>query len=306
MLYKKPDVYFFNDDAKKFFERNGILLEDLSSILGKERRIVESFELDSITQNVSIYQESTRKSVCVADILGYDYPQSKDIFRSLSDFFDSCGDGYHSRSVGMLKYSSDEILSKLESSFLIEPMRLKEIKDNQYFIDANGMHRFTVLKIHYILEKYRGKDEGELRKKFTIPVVTKRLDIVKTYCAYLMKLMNDTISVRNELDTNYRNTGKALVSEEGSENRVFSDEELIIYTMELIMKYGVDVANLIRLSNAIENNPSFGDFLKVHFSELMDEILKFKDYQTTCTNQWDIYDYKCNFAQKEGAPSWNL
>lgn len=306
MLYKKTIVSSFNEDAKKFLDRNGILLDSLETMPDEEREIVESFEVDSIVETISIYRESVKKDVCIADILGYDFPFSKDIFESLSAFFDSFGDGYHSRSVGMLEYSSDEVLSKLERSFVLEPMRLKEIKENKYFIDSNGMHRFTVLKIHYLLEKHRGKEEMMLRKKYMIPVVSKKLDLVKTYCAYLIHLIDDTILISNALDDNYRNTGNALVSDLEGNKRVLTDQELVSYTMEVIVQNGVNVANLIKLSNMIEKNFSFYEFLKTYFSELANEIERFKVYKAKRSTPWDVYDFECYFNKKEETHLWNL
>jgi len=57
----------------------------------------------------------------------------------------------------MLDYSSEEIIEKLSSSFNDEPICVQEIDKGKYAISTNGMHRYSVLRAHYLLELQRVK-----------------------------------------------------------------------------------------------------------------------------------------------------
>lgn len=73
----------------------------------------------------------------------------------MGNFFGDKNDGYHTRSLGMLDYTSEEIVPKLQNSFEVEPMILDEVDDGKYCISTNGMHRYTILRIHYLLDKLK-------------------------------------------------------------------------------------------------------------------------------------------------------
>ena len=298
MLFKRPFMNNFNEDAKTFFRRNGIFEEDFSKIDMNLRRLVDSSLEDSVLESIAIYDDAKKKDIFIGDILGYNYPSSSDIFLSMGDFFDTEGDQYHIRSIGMLELDKEELLKRLAYSFVVEPIQIKEIHDNRYFIDSNGLHRFTVIKLHYIMEKYRGMDDTLLREKYTFPVMARKLDRVKTYLAYLVSILDDGIKVKKYIDEEYRYTGQILVIENG-EKKIFSDEAFVLYVRDLIAIYGVDVSNLFRLDNHVEKNDSFRNFLETYFPDLVMEIERFREYKNSCPALADVYEFQSVFGGKE-------
>lgn len=301
MLFKRLSSYFYNEDTLNFLEKNGLSIDSVATINDSEREIVEGKDIDSIVEFVSLFFEEENKIVSIADVVGYDEPKRKDIFESISTLFDSNGDTYYARSVGMLDYSSDEVVSSLERSFIVEPMKVKEIANDKYLIDGNGMHRYTVLRIHYLLDKYRGMfTEEELRKKYEIPFISKKLDKIKTYCSYLLKLVRPELWVKSDIDEDYRKTGKVNIFNENTKERlVLADDELIVYVQEIIANCKIDVPVLIRLSNQVEKNKEFLDFLQNYFTFLLDEIYDFTKFKCKCSSIEELYDYKKDDIKKE-------
>lgn len=294
MIYHRLFNQTYNQDILEFFKRNNIAEDTLERI--PNNILTEPKEIDSIIEFKALYDEEESTKVSIADIIGYEYPKKKNIFASLNDFFDSKGDTYHSRSVDMLSYSSDSIIDSLSRSFIIEPIKVKEI-NNQFFIDGNGLHRFTILRIFYLLENNKQKlSLDEIRKKYTIPVIAKKLDKIKTYCAFLIELINENSYVRSDLDENYHKTGLVEIKQDNNTIKL-TDEELIIYVTELLSKTDLDVKTLLRISRHYEINESFASFLKIHFQDIIPEIEAFIRYKNNCQNPYDIYDY--NVSKKE-------
>ncbi len=308
MLFKRPSVYFYNEDTLKFFERNGLTLDDVDMMSVNDREIIEPKDVDSSLEVAALYDEESAGIVSIADVLGYDSPLRKDLFESISEFFDSNGDGYHSRSVGMMEYSSDEVVSKLNQSFNIEPIKVKEVAEGKYFIDANGMHRFTILRAHYLFDKNRGLlSEEELKRKYEISVITKKLDRVKTYCAFLLKIVDSNLYISSDLDDSYRKTGKIrIVDDKTNDKRILSDEELIFYTTEVLMSRGLDVSILWKMAKYVENNQSLSDFLMNYFNQLYNEIARFIEFKNSITNFFDISEFQISEEFKEKKESWSL
>src|SRR5574344_1063660 len=133
-------------DEQNFFKKFDI---DYNKLLEKSADnnnayIFNDFEINPIVASYGIFVgKSEKRMVSVADILGYNMRSETNIFKSIPNFFETDGDGYHSRSIGLLNYSSDEIMGQLKSSFEKEPISLQEIKNNKYIISNNGLHRFT-------------------------------------------------------------------------------------------------------------------------------------------------------------------
>lgn len=304
MLFKKPKFNYaeyssYNLETLEFINFHNLTQADISKITEK---ILEPKDIDSILEEKSITTESESTSISIADILGYNYPKKRDLFESMSEFFDSTRDGYQSRSIDMLKYTTDNIMSGLARSFIVEPIKVKEVNHGECFIDGNGMHRFTILRIMYLIEKSRGKNLEELKRKYTIPVILSKVDKVKTYCAFIIKLINPDIFVSSEIDENYKKTNRARVDAPKGKSYL-TDEELILYTNELLSSKKIDIEFLLKISNHVAKNKSFNDFLRTHFSSLLDEIESFLSYKNKCQTTWEIYEYQ---PQKDVENKWNL
>lgn len=306
MLFKKPKNIYqkipYNLETMEFLERNNIPIMDVPQIT---ERIIEPIEIDSILEELVISTEEVSTNISIADILGYASPRKRDIIESISEFFDGQKDGYHKRSIGMLNYTPDNIMAGLERSFDVEPMKVREVEPGSCFISGNGMHRFTILKIMYLIEKYRGADIEKLRQKYTIPVFLNKVDKIKTYCSYLIRQFSDNIHVYSEIDNDHHKTDKVeVINGTTNTTRILADEELIIFTTELLRDINLDIPKLLSLSKHVEKNPSFYEFLNTYFKDLLIEVEKFIEYKNTCTNPHDLNDYK--ITKKGDSSTWTL
>lgn len=218
-----------NSDIQKFLERNNINVNQVSSNV--DCQVYSEHQINEISERCAIRKEPKETEVCIADILGYRDGRAN-IFLTMGDFFDSQGAGYHRRSIGMLEYSSDEIMWKLGDSLEREPIVIDDTGEGKYVISTNGLHRYTLLRVHYLseLEKCQGdpKKELRLREKYMIPVKIKELDHIKTYSKFLLTRYNPNIrSIRSEWDENYNLTGKISIRYSDGKEIIVGDEELI-------------------------------------------------------------------------------
>lgn len=307
MIFKRRKEYQsspYNKNALKFFYSNSLTFDDINRLT---ENIIEPKEIDSIVEHVAIYGEEMSDKVSIANVYGYAHPKTKDLFQSINDFFDDTKDGYYTRSIDMLSYKYDTIIPGLSRSFTIEPMKLKEISDDAYFIGHNGMHRFTVLRIMYLIEKSRlsnPEQEEKLKEKYTIPVVTKKLDIVKTYCVYLLRLFDPELNnAQVELGLDYHFTGRIKITRTDEKIKL-TDEELIIYTNEMMQTNKLTIPILIRVSSHIEKNPRFKAFLEAQFPRLLKAGERFIEYKEKHPDVLDLYSY--DIPDKKEDAKWTL
>lgn len=139
----------------------------------------------------------------------------------------------------MLNYSKDDIIKELEESFYIDAIRLSEIGKDKYVIRDNGMHRAIIIKSHYINELSKcniAEKIEEIKKKYTIPVLVEKIDIIKTYSNYLLHLINKNFSIELELDNQYKKTNRVVLYDEEEKKHILNDKELIKYVKENIPK----------------------------------------------------------------------
>ncbi len=307
MLFKRPQNYPkslpYNLETLEFINLNHLTPLEVSEIT---ERIIEPRDIDSILEETALTTAEITTNISIDEILGYEYPRKRDIFESISEFFDSTKDGYHSRSISMLKYTPDNIMSGLSRSFIIEPIKVREVEKGKCFISGNGMHRFTVLRIMYLIEKHRGRNPDELKKKYTIPVIFNKVDKTKTYCAYIVSVLNSNIYIKSELDDNYQKTEKVeVIDKVNKTKRILADEELIIYTTEVIKDCNMDLQKLLALSKHVEINSSFYEFLNKNFKDLLIELEQFIEYKKTHSNPGELLEYQITPDKKDGI-SWNL
>jgi len=259
----------FNQDTINFLSRNGVNINKLLSDV--DCNVYRSEDINGLVSKNGLYKENVPANVSIADVVGYDsYEGTEDIFSSFSKFFDSNGDGYHCRSIGLLDYSSEEIMGKLGSSFEEEPMCVEEIDNGKYAISTNGMHRYTVLRAHYLMElqKVKGnlEDVQNLREKYTIPVKLNEVDYLKTYAKFLIMCSNSNYSVHLELDENYDYTGNVEICF-GDEKQVLNDDELIEFARQSLLSLSDNQKEIIDfLASKYE---SFNEFMLKNFSKEM-------------------------------------
>ena len=249
--------------AQKFLERNKIDLVE-----GKER-LYETKDINILLDNYMISNDIGNKFVCIKDIYGYSYSwrmESNDLFKSFNNYFNSEGDSYHSRANGMLDYSSDEIVERLENSFIKEPIILLEVEDNKYVVETNGIHRFNVLKVSYLGEISKCKTEEEIErvnKLFTIPVKVNKIDIFKSYCNYLLNKFKKEEG-RFWVSSNTNNSDLCAI-EHGDEKFTLTNDELLEYVKNNIKEDAIDDEQIEWFTSQY---PSFADFINLYKEKL--------------------------------------
>ncbi len=258
-----------NKDTIKFLSRNGVDINEL--LTSVDCNIYNPGDINGLVAKNGFYSESVRANISIADIVGYEnYGEKEDIFSSFRKYFDSNGDGYHVRSIGMLEYSSDEVMEKLRYSFEEEPMCVQEIDNGKYVISTNGMHRYTVLRSHYLIELQKANGDSEeierLKEKYTIPVQMRKVDFLKTYSKFLIGCDNRKYSIYSELDENYNYTGNVEIYL-GDEKRVLNDSELIEFAKNSLLNLSENQREIIDfLASEYE---SFNRFMLQNFADEM-------------------------------------
>lgn len=264
---------FVSLEFEKFSQRHHINIDEIYKLA----IIYNRKELNRLIEDYGIEGKTEDKMVSVADIIGYDYnfgDRSNNLIDNFESFFCHNGTTYQTRSIGMLEFSSDEVMEKLSKSFREEKICTLELEPNKMIISNNGLHRYHILRLHYLKElaKVKGDKEKEeaLRKKYQIPVRSTKIDLIKTYCRYLIERssgFSDNIQIRNNYDQNYNLTGKSEVRENGN-TIVLSDSELIEYTKSKIAKMDQKIKEWFNASVLYyyQEYHSFKEFIDTYFS----------------------------------------
>ena len=271
-----------NECNEEFLKKNGIVIEDVCSNI--DSTIHTAAEENEIVSKYNFHTEKTREMISVADIVGYDrefYGLDKNIFLTMDRYFSDKGDGYHTRSTGMLEYDKDNIIESLKASFEseTESISLIETGEGTYTILDNGLHRYTLLRILYLSEAAKVKDNpkklAELAKKYTIPASVTGVDLDKTYCKYLLKMVKSTnddfdiVDVKNYYDSNCRSTGNVEVVYANGKKEILSKEMLLAMTKERVYEDETFKENYPRLQNVYNKYVSFASFIQEKFSDVI-------------------------------------
>lgn len=175
-----------NNCNRVFVEKNNI---DFTKF---DRKVYLKNDINWIISSYEVQGDTIEYNVCIEDLVGIDNASGISKLRFpeiLDEFFDELGDGYHSRSISMLEYDDKTVIDKLMYSFSSEPIKTLELDNNKHIIATNGMHRFLILRLLYLNAKSKCSsiDEvSELKKIFTIPVRSTKVDLTKTYCKFLI------------------------------------------------------------------------------------------------------------------------
>ncbi len=236
-----------------------------------------------------------KSMVSIADVLGYNYgymfPYVEDLklIDAMDHFFDEDGGGYKTRSVSMLAYSSSEIMQKLQGSFDSEPIRLIEADKGRYVIGDNGLHRFNVMRIHYLAEllKLDPNDKlgiSNLRKKYTFPAEVGEIDFFKTYCSFIIQSCAFDIEIETAYDENYNILDEVCITKANDPNykKIFKDNELLNCMHKALDKF---------LQNSTEDD---AHRLAERINRAYEQFDSFKEF-------YDAYLYMYNFKEM----GWN-
>ncbi len=290
-----------NKTVEEFLEKNNI---DYPALQQEGRLKVKSAsDVNYIIARNRIFKNSYKKTrISIADILGYEYKSQgltgQDFIYNMSNFFDIEGSGYQARSISMLEYSTDEIVDKLKPSFSREPMKIIEAdKGGKYVIGDNGLHRYHVLKAHFLKEMFAlSLDDKEgynaLKEKYTFDVSLSELDFTKTYSSYILKKIanfkGESIPYFSaELDQDYNYTGKLKITTSEPENElVLNDEQLIKFVQDRFNEYINDKSISSHkkqddLSLIMANYEMFDSF-REYCDKNLPELVRLKDKEDVC------------------------
>lgn len=281
-----------NETILKFLKNQGIDKDKLAR--RDECRVYSDEDINWIISKYRVYKSShTPQKISIADIKGYDYStrmlSSFSLFENMGDFFNENGSGYERRSLSMLDIPTEQIVNELTYSFSREPICLSEADKGKYTISDNGLHRYHVLKAHYLkeLSSIDTSDQEQidnLREKYTIDVSVTETDYFKTYANYVLKLISNGNSqyggsVKAEYDyEKFIYTGKSIVTDKKTrENLVLNDEELASYLKKNVVAYLTDKNTfkkdfrdfIDRIENAYDAFESFRDFYRENIAEII-------------------------------------
>lgn len=226
-----------------------------------------------ISRFVMFKPEKEYKIISINDVLGYDYrcmDLGTDLLGNLSWFFDRDGDNYHSRSVSMLDIPQEQVMSKLEPSFTKEPIYVVEVDKEKYNIGNNGMHRFHIMKTHFLdeLSKLNKNDKvaiKNLAEKYSFVANVSEIDYVKTYSAFMLKTLDNNLRIENHYDSNYELTDKVNLI-----NYLKPDEEVVLTDEQLVQMVNK------KLNKFLETAPRKD---RKQFDELVKDACKFESFK---------------------------
>jgi len=274
-----------NKENLEFLIRNGIIVDELEKSI--DCHIYSSEEENPIIARYGFQKPYKSGYVSISRIIGYDTGFrniSSNILQSMDAFFDAKGDGYHSRSIGMLQYTKENIIENLIKSFEREPITVIETGEGNYTILSNGLHRYTLLRILYLSEISKtNENREEIDGKYTIPVKITEIDLEKTYCKYL--LINFQLhhaqdvyiqDVCTHYDEKYLPTGNVEIRYTNGTKQIMTKDELIEFTRQCIKKVE-DFSFLSLCIQEISNQfQSFKCFINENFFDIfmLDESIE--------------------------------
>lgn len=267
--------HYVIDNVNDFFKKNKIDVQRIAKM--PESNVYDMYDHYSVISKYIIYNDPVYTKKSVADIVGMvskpiDYDRNN-VADNLNLYFSRNTDktiSYNNRADTMLSYSSDNIVSGLSASFNKEPMTVAELENGKALISENGMHRYHLLRIHYLNELMKTSNESErnqLRNKYMIPVKMETIDLFKTYSNFLIALAAFPIHLSKNRDKQLHQTSDSVLYY-NNEKYVFSDKQLLYFLRQNIDKMSGRSSTINKLCEYI---PSFNEYINSYFPELVKE-----------------------------------
>ena len=183
--------YENHDAAIEFVAKNKVNVDKLLEL--EESTIKFPNQENPILKRYGIVTSGIDAKVSIGEIVGYsefhlNSGDNNNILFTMKNFFDRKSNGYKARSIGMLDFESGEdALKKLEKSFEEEPLSVEQLGENKFYISSNGLHRYTILRLHYLNDLIKENISlEELNKKYQIPVSLTKYQKFNSYCNYII------------------------------------------------------------------------------------------------------------------------
>ena len=161
MLFKQKQI---NKTFRDFVNKH---LIDLQTLI--EKGLLKNpkiSEINSLISNNRILLKMESSSVSIADILGT--KRNVDLDRNFNLLFDESNSEFQTRDLELLQYTSDQILYILAESFRKQPLVISEVDTGKYIIEDNGYHRYSLLRLHYLNEYIKVKDNPDLINELNV------------------------------------------------------------------------------------------------------------------------------------------
>lgn len=257
-LFKQKQI---NKTFRDFANRHLIDLENL--INNGLLRNPKISEINSLITNNRVLSNMEDGNVSIADILGT--KKNIDLDKNFGLLFDESASEFQTRDLGLLEYTSDQILGVLSESFKNHPLVISEVDTGKYIIEDNGYHRYSILRLHYLNEYIKVKDNPELvrelNEKYKVPVKVYKLDTTKTYSTSILKALGMNVEVRTK---GFKKTSNIFID---GKKVIMSDTELIEFTKNMINSNTNSTQVINRL---LSESETFKEFYNEY---LVDELL---------------------------------
>lgn len=279
-----------NKTILKFIANQDINMGKIEKL--NEKRVNSLNDINWIVERYNLLKNSyIPKKVCIADIEGYNYAfmnlDNKNIINNMPFFYDEEKDGYATRSLSLLDITSQDIIDKLEYSFKRDPICLNEADEGKYVIGTNGLHRYHVIKAHYLkelslLNKNDTKSIEKLKEKYTFETLVSEVDFYKTYSSFLLqtiaRFQDRNIDVSSDYDMYTGLTGNVVFKnyDEGTQT-VLDDEKLGLALKDSLENFLTDKSIPKKkfkeffeiIKDAQENYASFNKFCEENLKEFI-------------------------------------
>ena len=279
-----------NKTILKFIANQDINMGKIEKL--NEKRVNSLNDINWIVESYNLLKnKKKKKKVCIADIEGYNYAfmnlDNKNIINNMPFFYDEEKDGYATRSLSLLDITSQDIIDKLEYSFKRDPICLNEADEGKYVIGTNGLHRYHVIKAHYlkelsILNKNDTKSIEKLKEKYTFETLVSEVDFYKTYSSFLLqtiaRFQDRNIDVSSDYDMYTGLTGNVVFKnyDEGIQT-VLDDEKLGLALKDSLENFLTDKSIPKKkfkeffeiIKDAQENYASFNKFCEENLKEFI-------------------------------------
>lgn len=266
-LLEKIEAIEKNDCIRDFLKRQGM---DTKEILNTEEYELKSeYDINPILAQSQVLDETEEEDIFIGDIVGFEQwhlrGANKNIVDNFSSFYQTNGDGYHTRANSMLEFKDGkEAMEKLKNSFSMEPLKLEKY-DDQYIIGGNGLHRTILLRFFYVKDLLEGKlSEEELRERYTVPrcrITT--INIEKSYYNFLLKELNLS---GNGIFKSKDNIHDLTITYKYKDDKQMTLEEIKEMIKKELVKYK-DHYISEEIQEYYREYPSFREFMNTNFPE---------------------------------------